>query len=389
MSNLLKIKFNRENFGIAMPISESLNNDLAISKFDFTNKKIIKRYNRKNGAILLLTALLASLILGITAIVIDIGYLYYKKNDLQTAVNAAWLAGNDRLMKLKSINPVLSDKDRESIKEHIVEVMKYNGFTEDKSNKITVTIKDNKDLQIVSRSHVGLLFAKAIEINSTTVAADRESHATNSGISDILPIVIPHGITKWNDNNTLSFQFFSKDSGFIPGNEYIIKPGQISESSILCQGITNFTVTEAINSSEYLKHMNYGFTKALNINDKISLSCNGFPIETQNSLTKRFNDNNIRVIIPIGEISEESSNFYGYKADSFPIYNIKSNLENPINNANSVKITGFAEFELIKESDYQRIGDDYRNGDEGTLGKPTKGQIRGIFIGYLVKPNTI
>ena len=54
-----------------------------------------------------------------------------------------------------------------------------------------------------------------------------------------------------------------------------------------------------------------------------------------------------------------------------------------------MKIIGFAEFELLKESDYKRIGDDFKNGDDGTLGKPTLGQIRGKFIGYLVKPNEI
>ena len=57
----------------------------------------------KRGAILVFTALISTAILAVTAIVVDIGYLYYKKNDLQTAVNAAWLAGNDRLMKLKSV----------------------------------------------------------------------------------------------------------------------------------------------------------------------------------------------------------------------------------------------------------------------------------------------
>ena len=67
----------------------------------------MKSFNSKNnraGAILVMTALLSTAIMAITAIVVDIGYLYFKKNELQTAVNAAWLAGNDRLMKIKTDN---------------------------------------------------------------------------------------------------------------------------------------------------------------------------------------------------------------------------------------------------------------------------------------------
>ena len=348
------------------------------------------RKKTKNGAVLVFTALLSTAIIAITAIVVDVGYLYYKKNELQTAVNAAWLAGNDRLMKLKSANPVLTDKNRESIKEHINEVMKYNGFEANGENRISCVIKDDKDLQISANCHVGLFFAKIIEVDSTTVGASRNTDSTVAGTADILPIVMPHGITKWNKDNSISFQFFNKDGGFIEGNEYIIKPGQISESSVLCQGITDFTATGTIINSEYQKNLTYGYTKTLNINDKVNLACEGFPKETVEALNKRVassKDFN-KVIVPIGEITDEMVTKCGYKSDVFPIYNLK-NTEQGNTIANAAKITGFAEFELINESEYKRVGTDYKDGDQGTLGKATSGQIRGIFLGYIVNPNQI
>ena len=352
--------------------------------------KSLNMKRTKSGAILVITALLSTAILAITAIVVDIGYLYYKKNELQTAVNAAWLAGNDRLMKLKSTNPVLSEKDKNSIREHVLEVMKYNGFVENGENRVSCTIKDDKDLQISANCHVGLFFAKIIEVDSTTVDASRNTNSTPAGTADILPIVMPHGITKWNADNSLSFQFFPKNGGFTYGKEYIVKPGQISESSMLCQGITNFTATGTISNTEFQKYLTYGYTKALNINDKVNLVSTGFPKETEIALKQRVATDtlNNRVIIPLGEISEEMVAKYGYKADVFPIYNLK-NTNQEITISNAAKITGFAEFEILKESEYQRTGSDYKNGDEGTLGKVTSGQIRGRFIGYIVNPNQI
>lgn len=352
-----------------------------------------KTNTSKRGAILVFTALISTAILAVTAIVVDIGYLYYKKNDLQTAVNAAWLAGNDRLMKLKTTNPVLTKENKEQIKNHIIEVMKYNGFEANNQNRVNCTIKDDKDLHISANCHVGLFFAKVIEVDSTTVAASRASDTTGTGVADILPIVMPHGITKWNADNTLSFQFFTKDGGFVEGKEYIIKPGQIAESSVLCQGITDFTSTGSVNNTDYQKNMIYGFTKALNLNDKIALACTGYSKETSEALKQRFaKENNAKVIIPIGEVTDEMATIYGSKANTLPIYNLRSSSSNSGQNvtiANAAKITGFAEFKLLKESEYTRTGSDYKNGDEGSLGKAVSGQLRGIFLGYIVNPNQI
>ena len=137
--------------------------------------------------------------------------------------------------------------------------------------------------------------------------------------------------------------------------------------------------------------MTYGYTKALDVNDKVNLGNTGFAKETEEAIKQRVASGTqyTKVIVPIGEISDEMASVCGYNADVFPIYNLKNSDSNSNTIVNAAKITGFAEFELLNESEYQRIGSDYKNGDEGTLGKVTSGQIRGRFLGYLVNPNQI
>jgi uncharacterized membrane protein len=75
----------------------------------FTSFKSKKR----SGSVLVMTALAGVFLLAVTALVTDVGFLYLQQSRLQTAVNAAWKAGFDRMMKVKGSGvPVLSDSDK-------------------------------------------------------------------------------------------------------------------------------------------------------------------------------------------------------------------------------------------------------------------------------------
>ena len=126
----------------------------------------MKNNRRKTGAILITTALLSTFILGLTAIVVDVGYLYSKNNELQTAVNAGWLAGYDRMMHLKGSSSTLTNEAKENIKSHILEVMVHNGFENNQESSLKVEVTDNRLLKVSARSHVGLFFARIIEADS-------------------------------------------------------------------------------------------------------------------------------------------------------------------------------------------------------------------------------
>jgi len=55
----------------------------------------------------------------------------------------------------------------------------------------------------------------------------------------------------------------------------------------------------------------------------------------------------------------------------------------------SVRVIGFAEFEVLDPSEYTRDEKDgltYESGDAGDLGPYQPGQVRGKFIRYIVNP---
>jgi hypothetical protein len=55
----------------------------------------------------------------------------------------------------------------------------------------------------------------------------------------------------------------------------------------------------------------------------------------------------------------------------------------------AVRVIGFAEFEVIDPSEYTRAGESLAAGDSGDLGPYQPGQVRGRFIGYVVKPGDV
>jgi Flp pilus assembly protein TadG len=58
-----------------------------------TASRIRKRLGRRDGAILVLMAFLVTVLLGVAALAVDIGYLYVIRNELQNAADAGALAG--------------------------------------------------------------------------------------------------------------------------------------------------------------------------------------------------------------------------------------------------------------------------------------------------------
>jgi hypothetical protein len=51
-------------------------------------------------------------------------------------------------------------------------------------------------------------------------------------------------------------------------------------------------------------------------------------------------------------------------------------------------VIGFAEFELLDEDDYDRVGTNFDTGDNGDLGPIMPGQVRGKFLRYIVDPGS-
>jgi hypothetical protein len=88
--------------------------------------------NVRRGGALVMTGLAAIFMLGMTALVTDIGYLYYSQSHLQTAVNAGWKAGYDRMLETVqgAYAPPAGSTQDQAIRAHILDVMAQNGITE-------------------------------------------------------------------------------------------------------------------------------------------------------------------------------------------------------------------------------------------------------------------
>lgn len=169
-----------------------------------------------------MTALAAVLMISIIALVTDIGYLYFSHSRLQTAVNAGWKAGFDRLADFEP-GKQLTAEDIQNVRNHIIEVIRTNGFSQEELSDNDIETEISRDsLKVAAKGGVGLFFARIMNINSTEVSASRDSGSSFAGI---IPLAIPHGTTKDFSKNMYTCSLFGSDEGFQDGQEYILKLG--------------------------------------------------------------------------------------------------------------------------------------------------------------------
>ncbi|MGM0599571.1 MAG: pilus assembly protein TadG-related protein [Candidatus Rifleibacteriota bacterium] len=192
----------------------------------------IKFLNLRRGSVLLMTALASVFLISMTGLVTDVGYMYYSQSKLQTATNAGWKAGYDRMMMMKSDDGALDEDEKSQIISHIEEVMRKNGFTAEQLENLEVIFGANNRLEIRARVDVGLFFARIMNFNTANVSAGRKNHEEDIG-QGVVPFAIPHGVTKDLSKNTYICELFADDlandvpgvTGFRPDTEYVLKLG--------------------------------------------------------------------------------------------------------------------------------------------------------------------
>ncbi|PKL44742.1 MAG: hypothetical protein CVV41_05085 [Candidatus Riflebacteria bacterium HGW-Riflebacteria-1] len=189
--------------------------------------------NLRRGGALVMTALSAIFMLGMTALVTDVGYLYYSQSRLQTAVNAGWKAGYDRMLEIVKggYAPVTGSTQDTAIRAHISEVMQKNGIATAglKSLVISYTPLVPRQfpgyyLRVEATQNIGLFFAKIINFATSDVYAVRENHPNDIG-QGVVPLAVPHGDVVDESRNTFGFHEFVDNEGFVDGKEYILKLG--------------------------------------------------------------------------------------------------------------------------------------------------------------------
>lgn len=191
------------------------------------------KYWSRAGSVLVMTAFASIFLLGMTAMVTDVGYMYYNQARLQTAVNAGWKAGFDLMMQLKD-DGVLDSGEQAQVTEHVKEVMKVNGYTDAELANLQVIFGPNNELEVRSNHNIGLFFANVMNFSSATVAANRDNSGDILSGQGIVPLAIPYGVTKDLTKNTYVCEMFPRNpdgsydptiQGFATGTTYILKLG--------------------------------------------------------------------------------------------------------------------------------------------------------------------
>lgn len=348
------------------------------------------------GAILLIVAFGAAFFLGLLALVTDIGWTYYHQIKLQTAINAGWKAGFDAM---------IANTPRQQVIEHIKSVVCLN-YPDTPPPEVAVTFAgsdqtenaENQDslfLAVTGTRTVHLFFAKIFGLASFRVHAARSGGIENSSESGIIPLAIPHGVTTETSAGTYICELFGPGGGFSSGTEYLLRlsepakglPTDTSSASFEngAKRIQNCGSIDPDNSpgneiSEYANRLIRGYNRPLQINDRIILQPGTTGSETASCIAVRIARGAGTGILPITDIPPEVASatpnlgartIYDIRGMDFPGGKY-SRSEFPFTTA--VRIIGFAEFELLNPAE---------------SGSPQKGQVRGRFIRYIIRPTDL
>ena len=122
--------------------------------------QLLRLVSREDGAVFIVAALMMTVLLGFSALVIDMGSLYLEKSSLQNALDAAALAGAQSL-------PATADA---TAKAQLY--FADNGYS---SADLIVSFPDSSTITCSSSQSVETTFARVLGINSTNT---QELHAT-------------------------------------------------------------------------------------------------------------------------------------------------------------------------------------------------------------------
>jgi len=181
------------------------------------------------GAIALLVALVLSLgLLAFTGIVVDAGAYYSERRQLQTAADAAALAGAKDLAVSKAAA--------------IASANKYAGLNSPAGETLAAPAVDfpsaSKIHVVVSNPSFGLFFARFVGKNSASVGAEATAIIPSpSGYSSrVVPIgVPPEAVSAGHDSLTLKFE---------PGNDF--GPGKFGWTSLTADKIKPSDINDAM-----------------------------------------------------------------------------------------------------------------------------------------------
>ncbi|HNW36322.1 MAG TPA: Tad domain-containing protein, partial [Candidatus Ozemobacteraceae bacterium] len=320
-------------------------------------------------------------ILGMLALVTDVGWLYYQKARLQSAVNASWKAGFDEMAYAGAA------ANKTVIEARIRNIFQMNGYTAQQAADPFLKITyPNGGLSVYASETFPLFFARVLGRVSGDVVAER----SGNGGTGCVPLGVMYGDFFYGEavrNKKLEegyeyTPFSSGSAGYTPGREYLLRIGQkfdgtlatetpewysafVFETGASNQGSLRFGTDSGLPRWNY--GMQYGYPGILNVGYICNPETGNWDnhSNTWRAFRSTANNNN-RVIVPIITVIDKTT---GLPNPNLPIYNY--------NGQTDIKIIGFAEFEILQPGE----------STAANLGDYVDGQIRGRFIDYIVKPS--
>lgn len=292
-----------------------------------------KSINNEKGSVLVLMAAVMVGILGITALVTDIGAVLLERRRLQNACDAAALAAA-----------------RELPSHHIAEqtALEYLGYNNASSDEASIIVDYSGTKVTVELSrNINHVFARILGIHESQVSARSSAvFGSISGTSGIVPFGIP--------DQTLTY-----------GSEYQLKAGSHDD-----YGPGNYgpLALEFTGAKSYENNLKYGYDGIVSIGDWIMTEPGNMSGPTESGVQFRINECN-----HFPKCSVESYHHDCPRVMIVPIFDPTS-----LEGRDEVKIVGFASF-LLKDA--------YDSGNESIVSGYFLEMVPPDGLKYTIDPN--
>ena len=175
-----------------------------------SKKSLNRLFSEEKGQSLVLVAIFLVALLGISAFVVDAGYLFFQKRHLQNTADAAALAGVRELV----------DGDANSISSVVVDYIEAHGLSSsDITNMPEIQSINSGDTEVPVELQVtrGLFFARVLGFQDSSVAA-RAMAATGppANLKGLIPLGIPDEV--YQAEHTFNIYTVDNNQIFGPGN---------------------------------------------------------------------------------------------------------------------------------------------------------------------------
>lgn len=166
----------------------------------------------EKGNVIIIVALLMMVLMGITALVIDVGYLYQTRRQMVTAADAGALAGVVELIESEDLN------------EAEVVARNYAIKNESEDGQTTVNVLNSYTVEVYTGKNVGYIFARILGFENQDVPAYAKAVYAPIIKGKIVPFTLHIDEFKKNEPVTIKFSHhYDGDIG--PGNYHALALG--------------------------------------------------------------------------------------------------------------------------------------------------------------------